>query len=85
MGTNPNATKAEKFPIETSTLNNFTSILEHNASSMARDMNIQDGTIASDAHVSGYSATPQGVEAQQESKTISINTFQKNLESFFSD
>ena len=85
MGTNPNATKAEKFPIETSTLNNFTNILEHNSSSMIRDMNIQDATIASDAHVSGFSATPQGVEAQREDKTISINTYQKNLETFFSD
>lgn len=84
LGTNPN-NKIEKFPVETTTLTQFGSILEQIASSMGRNMNIQDGTVASDAHVPGWSKTPQGVEAQTEDKTITINQYQKRVETFFSE
>jgi len=85
MGNNPNATKVEKFPVETTALTQFGSTLEQTSAQMARNMNIQDQTIASDAHVPGWSKTPQGVEQQQKDKTITINTFQKNIEIFFCD
>ena len=52
MGTNPN-NKIEKYTVETTTATQYGSIVEQIASSMGRNMNIQDGTVASDAHVPG--------------------------------
>ena len=83
MGTNPNA-KIEKFPIESTTLTQYGSILQNVSANMMRNMNVSDGTIASDAKVGHYSGTPQGVQAQQQDKTITVNQYQKQVEIFFS-
>jgi hypothetical protein len=84
MGTNPN-NKLEKFPIESTTLTQYGSILENVSGNMMKNMNIMEGTVASDANVSHYSATPQGVEMQRTDKTITINQLQKRVEVFFSE
>ncbi len=84
MGTNPN-NKIEKFTVETTTVTQYGSIIEQIASSMNRNMNITDATVASDAHIPGWSKTPQGVDAQQQDKTITINQYQKRVEEFFSE
>ncbi len=52
---------------------------------MMRNMNITDQTVASEAHVPGWSKTAQGVEAQQLDKTITVNQYQKRVETFFSE
>ena len=83
MGTNPNA-KIEKFPIESTTLSQYGSILQNVSANMMRNVNVTDGTIASDAKVGHYSGTPQGVQAQQQDKTITVNQYQKQVEIFFS-
>jgi len=84
MGTNPN-NKIEKFPIETTTLSQYGSILQNVSANMMKNMNVADGTIASDAKVAHYSGTPQGVQAQQQDKTITVNQYQKQVEIFFSE
>lgn len=84
MGTNPN-NKIEKFPVETTTLTQYGSILQNISGSMQRNMNITDATVASDSHVSTYSGTPQGVDQQKHDKSITINQFQKRVEIFFSE
>ena len=84
MGTNPN-NKIEKFPIETATLTGYNSILEGISGRMMTSLNITDATVASDANVPHYSATPQGVEQQRLDKTITINQYQKRVEAFFSE
>ena len=84
MGTNPN-NKIEKFPIETATLTGYNSILEGISWRMMTSLNITDATVASDANVPHYSATPQGVEQQRLDKTITINQYQKRVEAFFSE
>ena len=84
MGTNPN-NKIEKFPVETTTLTQYGSILQNISGSMQRNMNITDATVASDAHVSTYSGTPQGVDQQKRDKSVTINQFQKRVEVFFSE
>lgn len=84
MGTNPN-NKIEKFPIETTTLSQYGSILQNVSANMMRNMNAADGTVASDAKVAHYSGTPQGVQAQQQDKTITVNQYQKQVEIFFSE
>ena len=84
MGTNPN-NKVEKFPIETTTLTGYNSILEGISARMMSSLNITDATVASDANVPHYSATPQGVEQQRLDKTITINQYQKRVEVFFSE
>lgn len=83
MGTNPN-NKIEKFPVETTTLSQYGSILQNVSANMMRNVNVTDGTIASDAKVGHYSGTPQGVQAQQQDKTITVNQYQKQVEIFFS-
>lgn len=82
MGTNPN-NKIEKFPVETTTLTQYGSILENVQSRMMAALNVADGTIASDAHTMGYSKTAQGVEMQKKDKTVTINQYQKQVETFF--
>lgn len=84
MGTNPN-NKIEKFPVETTTLTGYNSILEGIGARMMASLNITDATVASDANVPHYSATPQGVEQQRLDKTITINQYQKRVEVFFSE
>lgn len=84
IGTNPNA-KIEPHNVETTTLTQYNSIREGGSANIARNLNIQDQTIASDAHVPGWSKTPQGVEAQQQDKTITVNQLQKRIEIFFSE
>lgn len=84
MGTNPN-NKIEKFPIETTTLSQYGSILQNVSANMMRNMNAADGTVASDAKVAHYSGTPQGVQAQQQDKTITVNQYQKQVEIFFAE
>jgi hypothetical protein len=84
MGTNPN-NKIEKFPIETTTLTGYNSILEGISARMMSSLNITDATVASDANVPHYSATPQGVEQQRLDKTITINQYQKRVEVFFAE
>lgn len=83
MGTNPN-NKVEKFPVETTTLTQYGSIMNNISANMQKNLNISDSTVASDANVSGYSATPQGVDLQKREKTITVNQYQKAVESFFS-
>lgn len=84
MGTNPN-NKIEKFQVETTTLTNYGQILENVSSNMMKNLNVADGTIAADADTMSYSGTPQGVEAQRQDKTITINQYQKRVEIFFSE
>lgn len=84
MGTNPN-NRIEKFPVETTTLTGYNSILEGIDARMMESLNITDATVASDANVPHYSATPQGVEQQRLDKTITINQYQKRVEVFFSE
>ena len=84
MGTNPN-NKVEKFPIETTTVTQYGSILENVSANMMKNLNVVDGTVASDANVMNYSGTPQGVQAQRADKTITVNQYQKRVEVFFSE
>lgn len=84
MGTNPN-NKIEKFPVETTTLTQYGSILQNVSANMMKNLNVTDSTIASDAHAMTYSGTPQGVVMQQKDKTITVNTYQKRVEVFFAE
>lgn len=84
MGTNPN-NKVEPYRVETTTLTQYGSILENISSRMMQSLNITDATVASDANVAHYSATPQGVEQQHLDKTITINQYQKRIEVFFQE
>lgn len=84
MGTNPN-NKIEKFPVETTTLTQYGSILENVQARMMASLNIADGTVASDANQAGYSKTAPGVEAQQKDKTVTVNQYQKRVEVFFAE
>lgn len=83
MGTNPN-NNIEPFPVETTTLNNYGTILEQIRGSMMTTLGTLDGTTASDAQ-QNYSGTPQGVEAQREDRTINVNQMQKRVEIFFAE
>jgi len=84
MGTNPN-NRVEKFPVETTTVTQYGSILENLSGRMMQSLNVTDATVASDAQVARYSATPQGVEQQRLDKTITINQYQKRIEIFFQE
>lgn len=84
MGTNPN-NRVEPYRVETTTLTQYGSILESISGHMMASLNITDSTIASDANVPHYSATPQGVEQQRLDKTITINQYQKRIETFFAE
>lgn len=84
MGTNPN-NKVEPWQVETTTITNYGSILENISANMMKNLNVADGTVASDANVMHYSGTPQGVEAQRQDKTITVNQYQKRVEIFFSE
>ena len=84
MGTNPN-NRIEPYRVETTTLTQYGSILESISGRMMQSLNITDATVASDANVARYSATPQGVQEQHLDKTITINQFQKRIEVFFAE
>jgi hypothetical protein len=85
LGNNPNQTKVEPVKIGNEVLTGFLPTREGVAAGMLRQLNVLDGTIARDSGVPGFSATPQGVEAQTTSKQISINQYQKRVEYFFSE
>ena len=84
LGNNPN-NKLEKFPVETTTITQYGSILENIGSNMMKNLNITDQTIASDANVARYSGTAPGVHEQARDKTITINQYAKRVETFFSE
>lgn len=84
MGTNPN-NKVEKFPVETTSITQYGSILNNVSGRMQANMNITEQTLATDSQVSGYSATPQGVDKQKQDKSTTINQYQKRVEIFFSE
>lgn len=84
LGNNPN-NKIEKFPVETTTITQYGSILENVGANMMKNMNISDATIASDANVARYSGTAPGVHEQAKDKTITINQYAKRIEIFFSE
>lgn len=84
MGTNPN-NKIEKFPVETTTVTQYNSILQGVQASMMKNLNVTESTVASDASVMTYSGTPQGVEQQKRDKTTTVNQYQKRLEVFFAE
>jgi hypothetical protein len=84
MGTNQN-NRVEPFKVETSTLMQYGQMSEQIAAKMMQSLNITDATVASDANVAKYSATPQGVEQQKLDKTITVNQYQKRVEVFFQE
>ena len=84
MGTNQN-NRVEPFRVETTTLTSWGSIQENISAKMMQSLNITDATVASDANVARYSATPQGVEQQKLDKTITVNQYQKRIEIFFQE
>lgn len=85
LGNNPNQAKVEPVKIDNAVLNGWLVTREGVAAGMLRQLNVLDGTIAKDSGVPGFSATPQGVEAQTQTKQISINQYQKRVEYFFAE
>lgn len=85
LGNNPNQAKVEPVKIENNVLTSFLTTREGVAQNMARGLNILDSTIAKDSGVAGFSGTPQGVDAQEKSREISVNQYQKRLEYFFAE
>lgn len=83
LGNNPN-NKVEPVKIDNAILTGWATTRESIASSMLRNLNVMDGQVASDMHVSSYSKTAPGVQQQQENKSITINQYQKRIEDFFS-
>lgn len=84
LGNNPNQVKVDPVKIDNSVLSGWATTREAIASSMLRNLNVAEGTIAKDAGV-GFSKTAPGVKAQQDAKTITINQYQKRLEYFIGD
>lgn len=84
MGANPN-NKIEKFPVETTTVTQYNSILQGVSASMMKNLNVTESTVASDANTMNYSGTPQGVEQQRRDKTTTVNQYQKRVETFFAE
>lgn len=79
---NPNA-KIEAFEVSTQTLLQYGTISEQNLGSMVNMLGSADQQMATQAG-SGFSATPQGVEAQEAMVDITTNNYQKAIEAFFS-
>ena len=79
---NPNA-KIEAFEVNTQTLMQYGQISEQNLGSMVNLLGSADQQMATQAG-NGFSATPQGVDAQQAMVDITTNNYQKAIESFFS-
>ena len=84
MGANPN-NKIEKFPVETTTVTQYNSILQGVSASMMKNLNVTESTVASDANTMNYSGTPQGVEQQRRDRTTTVNQYQKRVETFFAE
>jgi hypothetical protein len=84
MGTNAN-NKVEKFPVETTTITQYGQILNNISANMMKNLNVTESNVATDANTLNYSATPQGVEQQKRDKTTTVNTYQKRVETFFSE
>lgn len=80
---NPNA-KIETFEVNTQTLLQFNSIAQANQGAMINTVGSADQQMAVSAG-HGFSATPQGVEAQQQMVDITTNNYQKAIEYFFSE
>jgi hypothetical protein len=79
---NPNA-KIEAFEVNTQTLLQYGTISEQNLGSMVNLLGSADQQMATQAG-NGFSATPQGVDAQQAMVDITTNNYQKAIEAFFS-
>ena len=79
---NPNA-KIEPFEVSTQTLLQYGTISEQNLGSMVNMLGSADQQMATQAG-NGFSATPQGVEAQTQMVDITTNNYQKAIEAFFS-
>lgn len=79
---NPNA-RIETFEVNTQTLLQYGSISQQNLGAMVNMVGSADQQMAASAG-GGMSATPQGVEAQEELVDITTNNYQKAIESFFS-
>ena len=79
---NPNA-KVEAFEVNTATLQQYGVISEGNLGSMVNMLGSADQQMATQAG-NGFSATPQGVEAQTAMVDITTNNYQKAIEAFFS-
>jgi hypothetical protein len=79
---NPNA-RIEPFEVNTQTLMQYGLISQQNLGSMVNLIGSADPTMAQAAG-NGMSATPQGVEAQQQMVDITTNNYQKAIEGFFS-
>jgi hypothetical protein len=79
---NPNA-KVEAFEVNTQTLLQYGQISEQNLGSMVSMIGAADQQMATQSG-NGMSATPQGVEAQQQMVDITTNNYQKAIESFVS-
>lgn len=82
---NPNA-KVEAFEVNTQSLLQFGQISQQNAGAMVQMVGAADQQMAAQngGAGGGMSATPQGVEAQQQMVDITTNNYQKAIESFFS-
>lgn len=79
---NPEA-RLEAFEVNTQTLMQFNQISQSNLGSMVNLVGSADQQMAVQAG-NGFSATPQGVDAQQSMVDITTNNYQKAIESFFS-
>ena len=79
---NPNA-RVETFEVSTQTLLQYSPIAQQNLANMTQLVGATDQQMAAQAGA-GMSATPQGVEAQQQMVDITTNNYQKAIESFFS-
>jgi hypothetical protein len=81
---NPNA-KVEAFEVNTQTLMQHGQISQQNLAAMVGMIGAADQQMAQGSGAAnGMSATPQGVEAQQQMVDITTNNYQKAIESFFS-
>jgi hypothetical protein len=80
---NPNA-KIEPFEVNTQSLMQFGAITEQNQGNMISLFGASDQLMATQAGNGGMSATPQGVEAQNQLVDTTTNNYQKAVEGFFS-
>jgi hypothetical protein len=80
---NPNA-RVEPFEVNTQTLMQYNQISMQNMGSMVNLVGSADQQMATQATGGQGSATPQGVDAQQQTVDITTNNYQKAIESFFS-
>lgn len=79
---NPNA-RIEAFEVNTQTLLQYNTIAQQNFGAMVNQIGSPDEQMATQSG-HGFSATPQGVEAQTSIVNITTNNYQKAIESFFS-